>query len=55
MFKRRHFLAGMLTLALVLGIAQVSQSQNQTLTIYSGRQEALIGPINQTSRTGARS
>lgn len=45
MFKRRHFLAGMLTLALVLGIAQVSQSQNQTLTIYSGRQEALIGPL----------
>lgn len=45
MFKRRHFLAGMLTLALVLGIAQVSQSQNQTLTIYSGRGEALIGPL----------
>ncbi|AMW26906.1 iron ABC transporter substrate-binding protein [Arthrospira platensis] len=45
MFKRRHFLAGMLTLALVLGLAQVSQSQNQTLTIYSGRGEALIGPL----------
>lgn len=45
MFKRRHFWAGMLTLALVLGVAQVSQSQNRTLTIYSGRGEALIGPL----------
>lgn len=45
MFKRRHFLAAVLTLALVLGVAQVSQSQNRTLTIYSGRGEALIGPL----------
>lgn len=45
MFKRRHFLTGMLTLALALGIGQISWSQNRTLTIYSGRGESLIGPL----------
>ncbi|WP_008314359.1 iron ABC transporter substrate-binding protein [Leptolyngbya sp. PCC 6406] len=47
MVKRRYFLAGAAALALSMGagLTFTSNAQSNTLTIYSGRGESLIGPL----------
>lgn len=47
MVKRRHILVGAAALALSWGVGLASWAQAQSLTIYSGRGESLIGPLIQ--------
>ncbi len=47
MVRRRHMLVGAAALALSWGVGLASWAQAQSLTIYSGRGESLIGPLIQ--------
>lgn len=47
MVKRRNVLIGAAALALSWGVGLASWAQAQSLTIYSGRGESLIGPLIQ--------
>ena len=43
--KRKPFILGLLALGLSLGLGKFVFAQGNTLTIYSGRSEKLIGPL----------